>query len=148
MQLHQLKPIHKNKKLKRVGRGGVHGFSCGRGNKGQRSRPSSNFKPVIRELIKKYPKLRGYRSKSFLPKAAVLDLGILDKKFDTGEKVFPQILIEKRLVRRMGGKIPKIKILGGGEIKKALVFEGCLISNSAKEKIKKAGGEIKQNEVV
>ena len=142
MQLHQLKPIHKDKKSKRVGRGGAHGHYCGSGVPKGRSR-AANIKPQIRELLKRYPKLRGYKFKTLSEKPAILDLNIFDKKFDSGEKVSPQILIEKRLVRKIEGAVPKIKILGGGEIKKALVFEGLLISDSAKEKIKKAGGEIK-----
>jgi large subunit ribosomal protein L15 len=142
MQLHQLKPIHKQKKPKKIGRGGVHGFYCGKGAKGQRSRSSLNFQPAIRELIKKYPKLRGYKFKSFAEKPVVLNLAILDKNFNDQEKVSPQILIEKRLARKIEGAVPKIKILGGGEIKKALILEGMLISKSAKEKIEKAGGKI------
>ena len=70
-------------------------------------------------------------------------MDIFDKNFEAGSKVSPQILIEKRLVRKIEGRVPKVKILGGGEIKKALIFEGLSISESAKAKIKKAGGEIK-----
>jgi len=143
MQLHQLKPIHKGKKTKRVGRGGAHGHYCCVGvAKGQKAR-GRKFKPIIRELIKKYPKLRGYRFKSFVQKPFVLDIGILDKGFEAGEKVSPQTLIEKRLVRKIKGEIPKIKIVGGGEIKKALVFENIPVSKSAKERIEKAGGTVK-----
>jgi large subunit ribosomal protein L15 len=64
MQLHELKPIHKSKKRKRVGRGGKRGTFAGRGQKGQRSRAGRKMKPVVRELIKRYPKLRGYKFKS------------------------------------------------------------------------------------
>ncbi len=142
MQLHQLKPIHKGKISKRVGRGGAHGHYCGSGVAKGKSR-TTNIKPIVRELLKRYPKLRGYKFKALSEKPAVLDLDIFDKKFDTGQIVSPQILIEKRLVRKIEGEPPKIKILGGGEIKKALIFEGFLISESAKEKIKKAGGEIR-----
>lgn len=142
MQLHQLKPIHKNKKSKRVGRGGAHGHYCGSGIPKGKSR-TTNIKPKIRELLKRYPKLRGYKFKTLSEKPAIFDLGIFDKKFEAGEKISPQILIEKKLVRKIEGAVPKIKILGEGEIKKALIFEGFLISDSAKEKIKKAGGEIK-----
>jgi large subunit ribosomal protein L15 len=143
MQLHQIKQRHKNKKPKRIGRGGVHGFTSGRGSKGQSSRASQSRQPIIRELIKKYHKLRGYRFKSINLKPAVLNLEILDKKFESGEKVTPQILAEKNIVRRIRGLVPKVKILGGGNLKKALIFEGCFVSVSAKEKIVKAGGEIK-----
>ena len=64
MQLQELKPIHRLKKKKRVGRGGKRGTYCGRGIKGQKSRAGRKLKPLIRDVIKKYPKLRGYRFKS------------------------------------------------------------------------------------
>jgi len=142
MQLHQLKPIHKQRAQKIIGRGGRRGHYCGSGVPKGRSR-AANILPVVRGLLKRYPKLRGYKFKTLSQKPAVLDLGILDKKFDVGQIVSPQILIEKRLVRRIGGVVPQIKILGGGVITKALVFESLLISEGAKEKIVKAGGKIK-----
>lgn len=139
MQLHQLKPVHKNKNKKRVGRSGVHGHYCCQGVKGKRKK----LRPIIRELVKRFGKLRGYKSKSFVKKPLTLNLDILDKKFNSGEKISPQILIDKKLIRRIKGEVPKVKILAKGEIKKPLMFENCLISKSAKEKIEKAGGEIK-----
>jgi len=110
MQLHQLKPTHKQRAAKIIGRGGRRGHYCGSGVPKGRSR-AANVKPVIRELLKRYPKRRGYKFKTLSEKIAVLDLGILDKKFDTGQIVSPQILIERRLVRRIGGAVPQIKIL-------------------------------------
>ncbi len=147
MQLHQLKPIHKLKKRKRIGRGGKRGTYSGRGMKGQRARAGRKMKPVIRELIKKYPKLRGYRQKlkaqSSKLKTAILNLEVLEKKFNTGEKITPEILLEKRIIRKIKGKIPLVKILAKGEISKKLIIEGCQMSESAKEKIERAGGQIK-----
>ena len=64
MQLHELKPIHKLKRKKRIGRGGKRGTYSGRGIKGQKARAGRRLKPVIRDLIKRYPKLRGYKFKS------------------------------------------------------------------------------------
>lgn len=64
MQLHELKPIHKLKKRKRIGRGGKRGTYCGKGIKGQASRAGKRLEPIVRSLIKRYPKLRGYRFKS------------------------------------------------------------------------------------
>jgi len=61
MQLNQLKPAHKPKTRKRVGRGGGHGTYSGKGQKGQKARAGTKFQPAIRYLIKRYPKLRGYR---------------------------------------------------------------------------------------
>ena len=143
MQLHELKPKHKLRKAKRIGRGGAHGFTSGKGSKGQRSRSGRKFKPEIRELIKKYPKLRGYKFKASDSFLVVLNVGDLEKKFESGEKISPRILIEKRMIRTMGARVPDVKILGAGEISKKISVEGCGVSKSAKEKIEKAGGTIK-----
>ena len=143
MQLHQLHPKHKLKKGKRVGRGGKRGTYCGRGIKGQRARAGRKFKPIIREIIKKYPKLRGYRFKPLAEKPTIINIDFLEKKFKNGDLVNPQILLKLGLIRKIKGKPPEIKILGRGEIKKALIFEGCRFSKKAKEKIEKAGGQIR-----
>ncbi len=146
IQIHQLKPIHKPTKQKRIGRGGKRGNFSGRGQKGQRSRAGRKFKPNIRELIKKYPKLRGYRqkhqAKNLKLKTAILNIEVLEKKFETGDKITPAILLEKKIIRKMNGKIPLVKILGKGQLTKALTIEGCKISKQAKEKIEKSGGKI------
>ncbi len=135
MQIHQLKPKHKLKKKKRIGRGGKRGTYSGKGIKGQKSRAGRKFAPVIRELIKKYPKLRGYKSKKRDKNLANVNIGDLDKKFKESEVVNPRVLIEKRLIRRIKGKIPKVKILGRGELTKKLTIKNCEMSKSAKEKI-------------
>jgi len=142
MQLHQIKPTNKPIKSKRVGRGGKKGFYCGKGNKGQTSRAGRKYHPLIRQIIKRYPKLRGYK---FGPqdKPAVLNIEILDKIFEKGQIVNPKILIGKRIIRRIGGRIPDIKILGTGKTTKAFILEGFKISKQAKDKIEKAGGQIK-----
>ncbi len=148
MQLHELKPIHKRKNRKRVGRGGKKGTYSGRGIKGQKSRAGRRLKPAIRELIKRYHKLRGYRMKFQNPKSkfqTILNLDILEERFDSGEKVNPEILLERKIIHRIKGKIPKVKILSRGKITKKLTIEGCQISKQAKEKIEKAGGKIKSN---
>jgi large subunit ribosomal protein L15 len=139
MQLHQIKPVHKRKKQKRVGRAGAHGHYCCSGVKGKRKM----LQPIIRESIKRYGKLRGYRAKGLTEKLVVLNLEILDKNFKSGETITPQILIEKKLTDKIKGQMPKIKILGSGDLKKSLIFEKCLVSSSAKTKIEKAGGQIK-----
>jgi large subunit ribosomal protein L15 len=66
----------------------------------------------------------------------------IEKHFKEGEKVTPQTLVEKGLIRKKGGKILEVKILGRGEITKKLTFENCKVSKSAKEKIEKAGGHV------
>jgi len=143
MQLHQLKPIHQRKKKKRVGRGGKRGTYCGRGIKGQKARAGSKLQPAIRQFIKRYPKKRGYRFKSIKPKPLVLNVATLEKKFGKNEKVTPETLIEKGLLRKIKKKVPEIKILGKGKLTKPLIIEGCQVSKGAKEKIEKAGGTIK-----
>ena len=146
MQLHQLRPKHKLKKKKRVGRGGKRGTYSGKGMKGQKSRAGRRFQPVIRELIKRYPKLRGYRhqtrSQALGLEPQVLNLSLLEKKFEAGEKISPKSLLEKGLIRRIRGRTPQVKILGEGDVKKALTVEGCLVSKGVREKIEKAGGTI------
>lgn len=142
MQLHQLKPIHRLKKRKRVGRGGKRGTYSGRGMKGQKSRAGRKLQPVIRELIKRYPKLRGYRFKKYQKDIAIVNLGILEKKFNPSEIVNPKTLLEKKIISRTKGKLPRVKILGDGKITKKIIIENCEVSKNAKEKIKKAGGSI------
>ena len=147
MQIHQLKPIHKPKKKKRWGQGDRFA-GRGRGTRGQKARAGRKLKPVIRVLIKRYPKLRGYRGKLKIKseklKTAILNLEILEKKFKEGEKISPQVLLEKKLISKIKGKIPKVKILGKGEIKNKLIIEGCQVSKKAREKIEKAGGIIRE----
>ena len=142
MQLHELKPIHKSKKRKRKGRGGKRGTYSGRGVKGQRSRAGRKMAPIIREIIKRYPKLRGYRHKGIAKNLVEVNLGILEKKFEAGEIVNPQSLLKKEIIRNIKGKTPKVKILSGGEFKKSLIIENCQISKLAREIIEKAGGKI------
>jgi len=143
MQLHELRPKYKLKRRKRVGRGGKRGTYSGKGQKGQKSRAGKRFKPVIRELIKRYPKLRGYKFRLLKLKPAIINLETLEKKFKGGEIINPQILIKEQLVRRIKGKIPEVKILDKGELTKKLIIENCQVSKSAKEKIEKIGGSVK-----
>ncbi len=146
MQLHELRLQHKLKKKKRVGRGGKRGSSSGKGMRGQISRSGRRLRPVIRDVIKRYPKLRGYKFKpqkfGLKLQPVTVNLEILEKKFAAAETVSPQTLLEKRIISKIKGVMPKIKILGKGEIAKPLTFENCAISESAKKKIEKAKGEI------
>jgi len=142
MQIHQIKPNNKRKEKRRVGRGGKRGTYSGRGLKGQKSRAGRKFAPVIRELIKKYPKLRGYKAKTLENKIVVINIGLLDEKFKNSEVVSPKNLLEKKLIRRIKGKTPQVKILGKGELTKKLIIKNCEMSKSAKEKIEKSGGKI------
>ena len=143
MQLHQLKPIHKRRNKRRRGRGGKRGTYSGRGIKGQRSRAGAKFQPIIREMIKKYPKLKGYRQKVRRKIQVEINIAILEEKFKSGEEINPKVLIEKGIIRKIKDRVPEVKILGKGELKKKLIIENCKVSKAAKEKIKKAGGSVK-----
>ncbi len=156
MRLHQIKPIHKLKKARRIGRGGKRGGYSGRGIKGQKSRAGAGIRPAIRDLMMKLPKARGrakHSFKSLYGKPAIFNLADIDRRFSAsggsleggkeGGVVSPQSLFEKRMIQKKGGKLPEIKILGGGEISKKLIFQDVLLSKSARDKVKKSGGSIK-----
>lgn len=139
MQLHELKPKHKSKRKKRIGRGGKRGTYCGRGIKGQKARAGGKLRPEMRDIIKKIPKKRGYRFKSIKEKPKIVNLVDLEKHFESGEKVTPTTLLEKGLIGKVKGKVPKVKILGQGKLTKKLTIENCEMSESVKKilKIKK-----------
>jgi large subunit ribosomal protein L15 len=143
MQIHELSPRHKRKKSKRIGRGGKKGTYSGKGMKGQKSRAGRKFKPAIRSIIKRYPKLRGYAFNPVSTKPSIITFEILEKVFSKGDIINPNILVEKKLVARIKGKTPKVKVLATGELTKALIFENCIISKKAKEIIEKSGGSVK-----
>ncbi|MFH1643117.1 MAG: 50S ribosomal protein L15 [Patescibacteria group bacterium] len=143
MQLHELKIKNPNKDRKRVGRGGKRGTYSGKGQKGQKSRSGHSFQPAIRNLIKRYHKLRGYRLGRRDDKYSIVNLGIIEKTFSVEEVVNVETLVTKGIIRKIKGRFPKIKVLGNGEIIKKLVFENCEVSAKAKEKIEKVGGTIK-----
>lgn len=142
MQLHNLKRSTTSKTKKRVGRGGKRGKTSGRGTKGQKARSGHRMRPEARDIIKKIPKRRGYgkhRAESVnnsrvLP--VIINFSLIEKHYTTGETVSPATLLEKGLIRNRVGKLPKVKILGGGALTKKLSFEGVTMSNKAGERIK------------
>jgi len=126
MQLHELKnPLKENKK--RIGRG-------------QRARAGHRIRPASRDIIQKLPKLRGVKNKPLKPKAVVVSVGILDKRFKDGDEINAEILFKLGLAKR--GR--PIKIVSDGTISKSLKIKGLKISKNAKEKILKAGGTIEK----
>jgi len=142
MQLHDLKPKSRAKK-KRVGRGGAHGKQSGRGHKGQKARSGGTPRPQIRDAIKKIPKLRGYRNKPIGNKPVAVNLSSVARVAGKGDIVSPQFLVAQGIVRKSGAQNPKIKILGGGDISIAVSVVRCEVSDTAREKIEAAGGEVK-----
>lgn len=142
MQLHEIKREHKNKTRKIVGRGGKRGKTSGRGHKGQKQHGGHGIRPEVRDLIKKLPKLRGYRFNSIQIKSTPVNLSDLEANFKAGETVTPKILVEKKMISKNNERKGSVKILGTGEISKKLVIEGCKVSKTAAESIEKAGGSI------
>ena len=142
MELNTLKREHPNKKKRLVGRGGTRGKTSGRGGKGQTARAGNKRRPEMRDIIKKIPKLRGYRFHSVSSKFTPVNVGALNV-FKAGEVITPKALFEQNIIRNLGGKLPTVKILGTGEITVKVTVSGCLFSKTAKDKIEKIGGSIK-----
>ena len=142
MQLNQLKRVHKNKDDKRVARGGKRGKTAGRGTKGQKARAGHRIRPELRDIIKKFPKLRGYKNQSFEVKPQPVNLALIEKSFTAGDEVNPTTLLAKKVITRIGGKMPKVKILATGTLSKKVVVTGCLFSETAKKQIEAVGGSI------
>lgn len=146
MQLHNIKPANKLKKRKRIARGGKRGGYSGRGIKGQKSRAGAGIRPAIRDVMMRLPKQRGrakHSFKSLSVKPVILNLIIIEKKFLDGETVNSQNLFLKGLINKKNGNLPEVKILSNGEISKKLTFQNVLLSKSARDKIQKAGGNIR-----
>ena len=145
MQLNSLVKI--NKKKIRVGRGigSGRGKTSTRGHKGQKSRSGvaiKSFEGGQMPLYRRLPK-RGFKS---LKKkdTAILNLekiqNIMDKSVNNIKSTLDlKILKEKKLIN---SKYMKLKILGGGEIKKNIEISAHFASKQALEKVEKAGGKI------
>ena len=124
---------------KRIGRGpgSGQGKTAGRGHKGQKSRSGYHhqrgFEGGQMPLHRRVPK-RGFTN-IFRREYDVVNLSDLDR-FDAGDSVTPQELARKRLAH---GRRP-VKILGGGELKKALTVSAHKFSESARARIEAAGG--------
>ena len=136
MQFHQLRVKTNFRRGQRIGRGGKRGTTSGRGTKGQKARAGHKIRPAIRDIIKKLPKLRGYKFKSFRPGPVILNLKDLDKHLESGETVSPETLLKKGLINKIKGQVPKVKILGTGQTIKKFTFKDVLLSQSVRERTK------------
>ena len=146
MRLNDLKPNPGAKhRKKRVGNGESSGLgkTCGRGHKGQKSRSGGGVRPGFEggqmPLARRLPK-KGFSNVQFRAKYAVVNVGTLEERFD-GDTVNEETLREAGII---SGVCDGVKILGSGELKKKLTIEVAKVSASAKEKIEKAGGTIKE----
>jgi len=143
LNLYNLKPAFgAKKKRKRVGRGDSsgHGTYSTRGAKGQKARSGGKGGLKLKGLksnIQSIPKLGGFRS--LKPKLAVVNLKDLEKNFVDNEIITPAKLVEKGLLKSTKAGV---KILGLGELSKKLILKVDRISQSAKDAVEKAGGQV------
>src|SRR3990167_5703087 len=100
MQVHELKRNTKRVTSKRIGRGGKRGTTSGRGTKGQKARSGAKIRPEYRDVIKKIPKMRGYRYHKIQSDPTAVNVAELDKKFKDGAVVDFKALLEFGLVEK------------------------------------------------
>ena len=144
MKLHELKnvpgAIHRKKRVG-CGEGGGHGKTSGRGGKGQTARSGGSIRPGFEggqmPLYRKLPH-RGFNNKNFTIDYSVVNVGDLARIDDSVSDVTFDVLVKHGLVR---GNSVRVKILGNGEVSRALNVTAEKFSASAKEKIEKAGGQ-------
>jgi large subunit ribosomal protein L15 len=142
MMEHQLAPSKgARKNRKRIGRGDAagQGSTAGRGMKGQKSR-SGGGPPIWFEggqlpLIKGLPMKRGFHNK-FKTYYSLVKLSTLDT-FEAGERITPELLLERGFLRNLN--LP-VKVLGDGEVTKAVTVVAAKFSQTAKDKIEAAKG--------
>lgn len=144
MSLDNLRPPDgARRKKKRIGRGegSGKGVTAGRGHKGAKSRSGfkrkRGFEGGQMPLHRRVPK-RGFRN-PFRTEYAVVNLDTLSERFDDGTEVTPELLRERRIVRRSRALI---KVLARGEISKKLTVKAHRFSARAREEIAAAGGSV------
>ena len=145
MQLHDLFPAPGSRKpRKRVGRGhgSGHGGTSGRGHNGQLSRSGGGKGPGFEggqnPLHMRLPKLPGFKNR-FRVEYAVVNVSRLDERFEAGATVDVDALFAAGIIK---SKTAPVKLLGDGEIGKALTVKVDRASGSAKAKIEAAGGTV------
>ena len=140
MRLHDLKPAPGAKRpKKRVGRGNASGTgkTSGRGQKGTRARNTVHpwFEGGQMPIQRRLPKWGGFTNPNRV-EYVVVNVARLNEVFESGATVGPAELVAHGIVRRRR----KVKVLGQGDISKALTVKAQKFSKQAEEKIKAAGG--------
>ncbi|HMK44748.1 MAG TPA: 50S ribosomal protein L15 [Dissulfurispiraceae bacterium] len=141
MKIHELKPAEGSKKApRRVGRGMGSGLgrTSGKGHKGQKARAGSGKGPVFEggqtPLARRLPK-RGFKNVPFKKEFAIINLALIER---LGlESVDPETLLARKVIKDMKDGL---KVLGDGELKRAVKVKAHAFSATAKEKIAAAGG--------
>lgn len=147
MELKDLKPAEGSRhSRKRVGRGNGSGYgkTAGRGLNGQKSRSGGGKRPGFEggqtPLAMRLPKLPGFRNINrveYLP----VNVSRLEEKFEAGEVVNGESLKAKGIIKHEDALV---KVLGDGELTKALTVSVDKVSASAKAKIEAAGGKVEE----
>ena len=147
MQLNDLRPAEGAKKSrKRIGRGNSSGYgtTAGRGYKGQLSRSGggkgAGFEGGQQPLAMRLPKLPGFINHNRVEYAPV-NVKRLEGLFESGDVVDAEALVAKGVIKH--AYIP-VKVLGDGELTKALTVRVDKVSASAQAKIEAAGGKVEQ----
>jgi large subunit ribosomal protein L15 len=151
--LHSLKPAEGSRKpRKRIGRGEGSGTgkTAGRGQKGAGARSGAkarvNFEGGQMPLHMRMRKLRGPTKKMSMPfepfrtHTQPVNLRDLEERFEAGAEVTLEALREKGLAKRKG---IAVKVLGDGELTKALTVHAHKFSAAARERIEAAGGTVR-----
>ncbi len=144
MKLHELKNVegatHRKKRVG-CGRGSGHGKTSGRGGKGQTARSGGSIRPGFEggqmPLYRKLPH-RGFNSANFRVEYPVINVGDLAGLDASVTEVNAEVLAAAGLIR---GGVTTVKILGTGELSRALKVTAVKFSESAKAKIEAAGGQ-------
>ena len=144
LKLHTLSPVegarHKKKIVGR-GTGSGHGKTSGRGENGQKSRSGASipawFQGGQTPLYRRVPK-RGFNNARFRTEYATINLSDLNKYFNDGDEVTPELLKEKGIIKQ---QLCGVKVLGNGELEKKLTIKANRFSSSAVTKIESAGGK-------
>jgi large subunit ribosomal protein L15 len=146
MQLHDVhQGVNKRKLRKRVGRGpgSGHGKTSSKGHKGHSSRQGFKQAPLMEggqmPLFRRVPK-RGFNNGAFRKDYATLNVGVLEASFEAGAEVDEAALRVQGLVK--GRHDDGLKILGDGQLTKALTVKAVKFSAQAAEKIRAAGGTV------
>lgn len=142
MKLHDLKNTVKRQSVKRVGRGdgSGNGRTAGRGDKGAGQRSGYSSRPHFEggqiPFFRRLPK-RGFNNPNH-KEYAIVNLSVLEEKFEAGDEVTCEGLSAKGLIGKKIGA--GVKILGDGELTKALKVTADKFSASAVSKIEAVGG--------
>ena len=143
MKLNELTKAPEAKAKKRVGRGPGSGMgkTAGRGENGQKSRSGASipawFQGGQTPLFRRIPK-RGFNNARFRVEYATINLSDLNKMFNDGDVVTPELLKEKGIIKK---QLCGVKVLGNGELEKKLTVKANRFSSSAVTKIESAGGK-------